>query len=99
MHAPVGTYRPNPFGLHETMGNLFEWCRDWFGGYWYKTAPGSGERLVPEEFQTYRIFRGGGFIEDTPYLRSADREFADPKTQGVYIGVRPACMLTPSEYD
>jgi formylglycine-generating enzyme required for sulfatase activity len=30
-HAPVGSFRPNPFGLHDTAGKLLEWCRDWFG--------------------------------------------------------------------
>ncbi|MEW6743106.1 MAG: SUMF1/EgtB/PvdO family nonheme iron enzyme [Planctomycetota bacterium] len=94
MHAPVGSFRPNAFGLHDTMGNLWEWCLDWYGGYHYPVQEGSGERLIPEPFRNAKIFRGGGFIGDAESLRSAYREHAAPDSTAVYNGVRPVMNLT-----
>jgi len=67
----VGAYAPNPFGLYDTHGNLWEWCQDHYDGNYYRqgvttdpTGPAEGTR---------RVLRGGSWHSDAPWCRSAYR--------------------------
>lgn len=55
--APVATFRPNPFGLHNVHGNVFEWCLETAEDYDVPVRAGDGLR-EPERAQ-HRVFRGG----------------------------------------
>ena len=88
VHAQIGSYRPNRFGLYDVSGNVSEWCRDGFGGY---TGP------VPD--RTYArwtaVVRGGDYMHDASRARSASRGSAEPGSRRLDIGVRPARFLFP----
>jgi formylglycine-generating enzyme required for sulfatase activity len=88
VHAPVGTFDANLFGLHDTLGNVFEWCRDWLGSYELNPRARDGLRRPPA--YRARVIRGGSFDYNASIARSALRTECAPKNRGHNLGVRPA---------
>jgi hypothetical protein len=92
VHAPIGTFPANPFGLHEVLGNVWEWCRDRWSDYDEATArPGDGLR-TPRRSGS-RAFRGGCFLNLAEDVRSAIRWGNSPSHRESGVGVRPARVL------
>lgn len=92
VHAPIGSFNGNPFGLHDMLGNVWEWCSDRFGEYTLPTEPGTGKRLAPEDAPN--LFRGGGFRASSVHVRSADRYSIYAADYSAYdVGLRPARMI------
>ncbi len=57
--SPVGQFRPNNFGLYDTVGNAMEWCSDWYGSDYYQTSPEiDPPGTTPSQ---YHVARGGSF--------------------------------------
>lgn len=94
-HAPVGSYAANGFGLHDTIGNVWELCLDLNGSYRYHVEADTGERKVFNEAHKVRICRGGGWSYTAKYARSAMRSPCPQATHNYETGIRPCLVVEP----
>jgi formylglycine-generating enzyme required for sulfatase activity len=87
--APVGSFQPNPFGLYDTAGNLWEWVED-CDHEDYNGAPTDGSAWKKEGGGNCytRVFRGGAWNYAARGLRSSFRGRGDPGTRSASIGFR-----------
>jgi formylglycine-generating enzyme required for sulfatase activity len=75
--APVGSFMPNAFGLHDMHGNVWEWVQDWFH-YDYNGAPTDGSAWVRDGEQRFRVLRSGSWSSYEANLRSGYRAKGTP---------------------
>ena len=71
MQVP-GLLLPNAYGLYDMHGNVWEWCLDWYQrdiGYPATDPKGANSG-------SSRVLRGGSWIDDADYCRSADRYYS-----------------------
>jgi formylglycine-generating enzyme required for sulfatase activity len=80
----VGQRRPNPWGLYDTLGNVWEWVQD------VREAYPSGDLLDPKgpDSGPYRVYRGGSWFYDPRFARVANRLRRPPGYRNVYLGLR-----------
>ena len=90
-HAPVGSFLPNPFGLHDVHGNVYEWCSHGWNDYRDPRRAGDGKPEYPSPRN--RISRGGSFLTRAVVARSAARNVVSPGHRFSDQGVRPARAL------
>ena len=89
--APAGSHpvlrkQPNRWGVHDCLGNLWEWCQDWFGAYddmslTDPSGPQTGEG---------RVIRGGSWLDRAVGLRVANRNKGTPVDKAAILGFRLA---------
>ncbi len=94
--VPVGSYKPNGYGLYDMIGNVREWTNDWYDFSYYLFMP----KVNPKGPETgrYRSVRGSGWLDEAPNTVGGptdnntvdSRDFSDPDLRATTIGFRCA---------
>ncbi|HEU5088027.1 MAG TPA: SUMF1/EgtB/PvdO family nonheme iron enzyme [Roseiflexaceae bacterium] len=99
--TPVGSYPPNPYGIYDLAGNVWEYCLDAWDANYYANSPrhnpiaGEGWDMLadPARITSRRVIRGGSWGGSPVNLRVAYRDSHPPTGAGPHVGFRCAQSL------
>src|SRR5262249_2693797 len=85
--TPVGSFKPNRYGLYDMHGNVWEWCEDYYGPYNKIDTTKDPVQSVKQNLGQ-RVLRGGAWISDGTRCRAAFRHFELPDVHNDSFGLR-----------
>jgi formylglycine-generating enzyme required for sulfatase activity len=90
MTAPVDSFDANQFGIYNTVGNVWEWVRDWYDSDYYRNSPPHDPKGPSRG--TSRVFRGGAWTSYALNCRAAFRYHIEPGNSDNILGFRLLSM-------
>jgi formylglycine-generating enzyme required for sulfatase activity len=89
--TPAGRYPANAWGLHDTHGNVWEWCADWYAEGYYAKSPARDPGGPPDG--RFRVLRGGSWRNQGAVCRAAYRNALAPHMRDSATGFRVVLVL------
>ncbi len=83
--------KPNPWGLCDMQGNVWQWCADYYDLKYYQNSPNKDPQNIL--IATARVFRGGSWGDDAESCRSASRNRYAPGYRDGNLGLRVCFRL------
>ena len=89
-HAPVGSRKPNAWGLYDMLGNIWEWTNDWYDdGYYKKSVVNDPQGPMESPHGEFRVMRGGSFRGLESYAVRCGRRLSEmPNFVAEIVGFR-----------
>jgi len=84
--APVGSFAPNAFGLHDMHGNVWEWTADWHDDHYYAQSPQDDPKGPADG--SVKVRRGGSWHTWPLYARCSYRNWNAQDTRYTLVGIR-----------
>jgi sulfatase modifying factor 1 len=78
----------SPFGMHHAVGNVWQWCRDWYDEKFYSTPQATLRNAVNQTSSGVRAERGGSWVGPEELCRSSYRRGREPLARGRCVGFR-----------
>ena len=83
---PVGQKSPNAYGLYDMLGNVWEWCEDWYDKDWYSRMP--EQNPLNNNSSQYRVVHGGSWGNIAGSVRASYRYWFYPDGRHISVGFR-----------